>query len=211
MDDEYWSAVRSVRLGVADLLESLPAQDWDAPSLCAGWRIRDVAGHLALVPVLSTWGLVSAAPRAGFNPHRINTQLAIRQGLRDRQEILAVLRAHAGDRRNAKVLDSRDSLFDVIVHSQDIAVPVGRGFAVPTGYTSRGLQRVWEMGWPFHARRRLAHLTLRATDAEWTVGAGPEVVGTALDLLLLLTGRTPAVLEKLSGAGVGRLPMSTRA
>jgi uncharacterized protein (TIGR03083 family) len=211
MDDGYWSAVRSVRLGVADLLESLPAEDWDAPSLCREWRIRDVAGHLALVPTLSTWDLVAAAPHAGFNPHRSNTHRAIRCGSREREEILADLRAHAGDRRNAKVLDGRDSLFDVIVHSQDIAVPAGRDFAVPADYTSRGLQRVWDMGWPFHARRRLNHVTLRATDTEWTVGAGPEVAGTALDLLLLLTGRTATSLRRLEGAGVATLPLSARA
>jgi len=208
MDETYWSAVRSVRLGVADLLESLPGADWDAPSLCRGWRVRDVAGHLALVPMLSTWDLVAAAPRAGLNPHRINTHLAIRSGSRDRETILGELRAHAGDQRTAKALDTRDSLFDVIVHSQDIAVPLGRDFAVPADYTARGLQRVWAMGWPFRARRRLGHVTLRATDSEWTVGTGPAIEGTAIELLLLLTGRTSAVVRRLHGPGVANLQLS---
>lgn len=29
----------------ADLLESLTPEQWDAPSLCAGWTVRDVAMH----------------------------------------------------------------------------------------------------------------------------------------------------------------------
>jgi len=29
----------------AGLLERLTAQQWDAPSLCAGWTVRDVAAH----------------------------------------------------------------------------------------------------------------------------------------------------------------------
>ena len=205
MDDSYWSAVRSVRLDVADLLESLGEADWDAPSLCRGWRVRDVAGHLSVVPTITTWDMVSAAPRAGFNPNRVNTRLAIRHGSRPPEEILAQLRAHAADRRTAWVLDTRNSLFDVIVHSQDIAVPLGRDFTVPADYSRRGLQRIWEMGWPFHARRRLAGLTLRATDTDWMVGTGPEVSGTALSLLLLLTGRTSTVLDSLHGSGVTTL------
>jgi len=46
---------------------------------------------------------------------------------------------------------------------------------------------------------------LRATDTDWTVGAGPEVSGTALSLLLLLTGRTAAALDALHGPGVTSL------
>lgn len=205
MDGSYWSAVRSVRLGVADLLESLDEAEWDAPSLCRGWRVRDVAGHLSVVSTVTTWDMVSAAPRAAFSPNRVNTRLAVRHGSRPPEEILARLRAHAADRRTARVLDTRNSLFDVIVHSQDIAVPLGRDFTVPADYSRRGLQRIWEMGWPFHARRKLAGLTVRATDADWTVGTGPEVRGTALDLLLLLTGRTSTVLDSLDGDGVTTL------
>jgi hypothetical protein len=58
------------------------------------------------------------------------------------------------------------------------------------------------MGWPFNARRNLAGLTLRATDTDWAVGTGPEVAGDALSLLLLLTGRTTAVMDALHGPGV---------
>jgi hypothetical protein len=43
---------------------------------------------------------------------------------------------------------------------------------------------------------------LRATDTAWTVGTGPEVAGDALSLLLLLTGRSTAVMEALHGPGV---------
>ena len=35
-DDEYWSAVRTMRLSIADLLDSLRPAEWDAPSLVPG-------------------------------------------------------------------------------------------------------------------------------------------------------------------------------
>lgn len=61
------------------------------------------------------------------------------------------------------------------------------------------------MGWPFNARRNLADLTLRATDTGWTAGTGPEVADNALPLLLLLTGRSTAVMDALHGPGATAL------
>lgn len=205
MDEAYWSAVRTMRLRIADFLDTLSPAEWDAASLCPGWRVRDVAGHLTVVPTISTWDLIAAAPRARFNPHRVNTVLAVRHGSNPPDEIVARIRQHAGARRTAKVLDTRNSLFDAIVHSQDIALPLHRDFPVPVEYSRQGLRRVWAMGWPFNARRNLAGRTLRATDIEWTVGAGPEIAGPALSLLLLLTGRTSAAIDALHGSGVATL------
>lgn len=203
-DEEYWTAVRTVRLSVAELLETLSPAEWDAPSLCAGWRVRDVAGHLSLVPIISTGEMVSAAPRARFNPNRINTLLAIRYGSCGPEQIVARIRDHAGDRRTAKVLDPRNSLFDIIVHSQDIARPLGRDFAVPADCCRAGLDRVWSMGWPFRAKRKFAGLSLTATDIDWTVGSGPLIEGPAISLLLLVTGRSP-VADELHGPGLSAI------
>ena len=208
LDDDYWSAVAATRLSVAELLDQLSPAEWERPSLCAGWRVRDVAGHLSLVPTITTGELLRAAPRAGFNPHRINTVLARRYGNRSTAAIVARIREHAADRRTARVLNPRDSLFDVIVHSQDIAVPLGRTVGVPVEATRRGLDRVWEMGWPFRAAQRLAGRHLRATDTDWERGAGAAVEGPALALLLLATGRTTTAAPLLTGPGVASLPAS---
>jgi uncharacterized protein (TIGR03083 family) len=202
MNEEYWSAVRTVRLRIADMLDTLSPTEWDAASLCEGGRVRDVAGHLALVSTITTGQMIAAAPRARFNPNRINTLLAVRAGSVATSQIVQKLRDHAGDRTTARALDTRNSLFDAIVHSQDIAIPLGRTFPIPVDFTRQGLDRVWSMGWPFNARRRLAGRSLTATDADWSVGSGPEISGSALSLLLLLTGRTSTARSELVGAGL---------
>jgi uncharacterized protein (TIGR03083 family) len=167
--------------------------------------VRDVAGHVALVPTITTWQLLAVAPRAGFNMHRMNTLMAQRAGSTPTQKIVTKLRQHAADRTTARVLNVADSLFDVVVHSQDIARPLGRTLAIPVDSTRAGLDRVWAMGWPFNAPKKLAGLRLTATDTDWTVGTGPEITGSAIALLLLLTGRTAATINELHGAGVSRL------
>jgi len=182
-----------MRVAIADLLEQLTEAEWEHESLCAGWRVRDVAGHVSLVPTITTWELVWAAPRGGFNPNRINTVLAKRYGELAPEAIVARIRQHAQDRTTARALDTKDSLFDVIVHSQDIARPLGHRVYVRPEYASRGLDRVWEMGWPFKARQRYADVRLQATDTNWARGeSGRLVEGPALELLLLLTGRDRA-------------------
>jgi uncharacterized protein (TIGR03083 family) len=193
VDDDYWVAVAGMRVEIADLLEQLTEAEWEHESLCAGWRVRDVAGHVSLVPTITTWELVRAARRGGFNPNRINTVLAKRYGQLPPEAIVARIREHAQDRTTAKALDTKDSLFDVIVHGQDIARPLGRRVHVRPEHASRGLDRVWEMGWPFKARQRYADVRLQATDTNWARGeSGRLVEGPALELLLLLTGRDRA-------------------
>lgn len=37
---------REERAELADLLATLGPDQWEAPSLCAGWRVRDVVAHM---------------------------------------------------------------------------------------------------------------------------------------------------------------------
>ncbi len=211
-DDEYWELVTGLRQRIADQLETLSAADWDAPSLCEGWRVRDVAGHLSIIPTVTTRELVAAMPRAGFNLHRVNTLIARRYGSVEPAVIVARIRDHAHDRTTAKALDTADSLFDLVVHGQDMFLPLGQRFEVEADAAVAGLERVWSMGWPFRAGRRWGHVTLTATDGEWSAGHGPEIRGPAVALLLLLTGRVEAATPRLEGPGL-RLsgPRRTRA
>lgn len=88
---------------------------------------------------------------------------------------------------------------------QDVAVPSGVVVDVPTEAGCAAAERIWRMGWPFHTRRRLRGLHLRATDGPWSAGDGAPVEGPLRALLLLLTGRTQAALPELAGPGVARL------
>ena len=61
--DEVWGAIDTERVSLADLLDSLGEQEWETPSLCAGWRVRDVAAHLTLAQ-MRPLPAVAAALRA---------------------------------------------------------------------------------------------------------------------------------------------------
>jgi hypothetical protein len=57
---------------------------------------------------------------------------------------------------------------------------------------------------PVGGKKRIVGLRLVSTDTGWTYGAGPEVSGPAMSLLLAMTGR-PAGMDQLSGAGASQL------
>lgn len=67
-----------------------------------------------------------------------------------------------------------------------------------------GATRVWSMGRPFHAERKLSGFSLVGSDHPWSAGQGRQVEGPIAAILLLLTGR-PAALSQLSGPGVAEL------
>jgi uncharacterized protein (TIGR03083 family) len=206
MDREAsWQVITEQRLGLADLLEDLSDEEWEVPSLCAGWRVRDVAAHVAMAPqVPSVRSMLADGVRARGSFHRLNHDVAVRHASRPTAQIVAELRRFAGSRRLPRVTNWRNILFDVLVHGQDIAIPLARPRHMPREAARAGAATVWAMGWPFWARWRLRGFRLTATDVEWQVGDGADILGPLDALLLLLTGRA-VVLPRLAGEGAAQL------
>lgn len=202
--DASWQVIAEQRLGLAGLLEGLSDAEWEQPSLCAGWRVRDVAAHVAMAPQVPTArSMFSDAVRARGSFHRLNHDVAVRHAARPTRDLVAELRRHADSRRLPAVTNYRNILFDVLVHTQDVAIPLHRDHPMPIEAARSGADRVWTMGWPFWARRRLRGVRLVAADIDWaTGGEAAEVRGPMADLLLLMTGRTTAALPHLSGPGL---------
>lgn len=46
--EAVWRHIDQERSALADVLESLHEAAWQRPSLCRGWRVRDVAAHVTL-------------------------------------------------------------------------------------------------------------------------------------------------------------------
>lgn len=203
--DQSWAVVREQRTVLADLLDGLSTEQWETPSLAVGWRVRDVAAHVALAtqhPSLAA--MLAGAIRVHGDFNRLNRELAVTHASRPTAQIAAEIRRDADSRRLPAVTTYRNLVFDVMVHVQDIALPLGLEVPMPTDAAMVGAERVWRMGWPFWARRRLRGFRLVATDVDWTVGAGAEIRGPIAALLLLVTGR-PAALTQVDGAGVEAL------
>jgi uncharacterized protein (TIGR03083 family) len=202
MDETHWAAVEHERLTLADLLEGLTPQQWESPSLCAKWRVKDVAAHVAMTPTAPSVPTVLAAlTRAGGNLWAAGAAIAIDHARRPSEQIVHELRRDAAARTMPRFTNPENLLLDVLVHGQDIAIPLGIDRPMPTAAAQAGFERVWVMGWPFWAQKRMRGIRLIATDAPVDVGDGPPVQGRLADLLLLITGRTETALARLHGEG----------
>ena len=119
--------VEAERLELCLWLERLGPSDWDAPSLCDRWSVRDVVAHLTLSTRTSTLDFVKGMLRYRGNFERMEAE---RASARAREfssaELIEQLRAHAGSTAHSVGSTPLDALSDLIVHGQDIARPLQR-------------------------------------------------------------------------------------
>jgi len=199
--EDVWRGIDGQRGLLVDLLEDLSDQEWQHPSLCAGWSVRQVAAHVALQN--TSWsamprGVVEIIKAGGMNS-AIHA-MACRHAQLPTEQIVAEIRERIGVWRALPTLSYRESAIDYLVHLQDIAIPLGREVAMPVDVAAVAAEQVWRSSSMFHARRRFTGYRLVATDVEWSAGRGPEVTGPISAVLLLLAGRS-AGLDRLTGPG----------
>ena len=211
--DAVWAAIDDQRRRTADLLQQLTEEQWRHPSLCEGWTVRHVAAHLTLQQqsVRDVAAFVVRNPRMlrSVTLNRtIRDSAVVQSQLLATEEIIGRIRAGIGSRRYNTFVTPLETLTDILVHSQDIAVPLGVELEMVPTASAIAATRRWETRGTWLARVNrplpLAGYRLTATDAEWTRGEGPEVAGPVGALLLLLTGRD-AALGRLTGEGADAL------
>jgi uncharacterized protein (TIGR03083 family) len=188
MDTEAtWRHIDQQRVELADFLDTLTPEQWQAPSLCAGWTVRDVGVHLT--QSAASWSQMAwHAVRAGFRFDEMMTRAA-KGDTSTPEEIVATLRAMVGGRRRPPGTAVADPLMDTLVHGQDIAIPLGVERTMPAEPAVVAAERLWSMGFPFHTRRRFPGVQIVADDADFRVGAGERVSGSISDIVLALAGR----------------------
>ncbi|WP_329453981.1 maleylpyruvate isomerase family mycothiol-dependent enzyme [Streptomyces sp. NBC_01497] len=188
--------VAAERGDLVALLKTLSFDEWEMPSLCEGWRVRDVVAHLCYDSVPPAKYLAAFA-RNGFSGRRLNNELIDRARDLTPTELIGTLTSTIG-RGTSTVLAPTVALSDTFVHQQDIRRPLGRPRTIPTDR----LLTILNHPDPFaSSRHRTRDLRFVATDAPWSRGHGPEVRGPGEAICLAVMGR-PAALDQLEGKGL---------
>jgi uncharacterized protein (TIGR03083 family) len=191
------------RTDLADFLAGLAAEQWDAPTLCTRWRVREVVAHVISYDDLGPLGLVGRFARGWFVPDRVSEVGVRRYAALSTDELLAELKDHLRPAGLTAAFGGRLGLCDGLIHHQDIRRPLGRPREIPaerlvpalrTALTAPVIRGFW----------RVRGLRLVATDLDWSTGRGPEVRGTAEALLMVIAGRR-GVVGELSGPGQAKL------
>lgn len=191
------------RRDLAAFLETLTADQWEAPSLCAQWSVRHVVAHMLSYEGLGRLRLLTTFLRGGLRTDSVNAVALRNLETTSPRELVAALRRHLTPTGLTSWFGGRVALTDGVIHHQDIR----RALRVPRTVPAERLVYVLDSALTaptLPTRQNIRGLRLVATDLDWSRGTGDEVTGPGEALLMAITGRAQAITE-LSGDGVATL------
>ena len=202
--------VATERRALADFLDTLAPADWDTPSLCPAWRVRDVVAHIVHGPTEPHAATLLAVARGGFRVNRVVAETARRWGQQEPAALVRRLREIVDDTRSPVFVTGTHVLADLLVHELDIRRPLRRSRPMTPEAFRITADLMVGTGGPLAVvfaqppRRTVRGLRLVAEDLEWSHGEGPEVHGSAEALLLAIASR-PVERGELTGPGASTL------
>jgi uncharacterized protein (TIGR03083 family) len=197
---DVWTDVQQEREALLVLLERLTPDEWNEPSLCAEWKVRDVVGHMVSETTLTISKVLKGMITSGFRINRFIATDARQRGSLPIPELVEGFRTAVPTRTHLPGLSSLSMLEDIVIHSLDIRRPLLQNYAVPEGRLVLVAQDLWGSRF-FSGHKLFRNLQVTATDADWSAGRGPAVTGPIEGLVLAMSGRL-AGLEELQGEGL---------
>lgn len=197
MTDSLMEMAHAERADLAAFLATLTPQQWESPTLCAKWSVKDVVAHTISYEELGVLGLAKRFAKGRIvraNEVGVNEFAALSP-----QQLLEFLGDHLTPRGLTAGFGGMIALVDGMIHHQDIRRSLGKPRTVPEDRLTRVLTLVPNNP-RLGARRYIKGLRLRATDIDWEHGRGPEVTGPGEALLMAMAGR-PAAAADLAGPG----------
>jgi uncharacterized protein (TIGR03083 family) len=200
---DIWPAVHAERKALAADLRGLSDEDWAKPSLCGRWTVRDVLAHMTSAAKLTPYAFFGNMVASGFSFDKVQEKgVAANKGATPADTLANFEAVQTSVKHPPGPADTW--LGEVIVHSEDIRRALGIKHDYPTDAVVRVADFFKDSNLLIGSKRRIAGLTLSATDTEWSHGTGPEVAGPILSLVMAMTGRRAAD-DDLTGEGVATL------
>jgi uncharacterized protein (TIGR03083 family) len=203
VSESIWPTIHSERAAlIADVAELTPEQ-WSTQSLCSEWNVHEVLAHQLSAAKMTPPKFLVRFGGAGFNFNKFaGRQVALESAGGPAATLAAFQEVQL---RTSAPPGPKDTwLGEAFVHGEDIRRPLGIARDYPLPEVARAVAFYARSNTIIGGKTRVAGLTLRATDTDFSVGSGPLVEGAAISLLLAASGRKSA-LEDLSGPGVETL------
>jgi uncharacterized protein (TIGR03083 family) len=173
----------------ADLLRGQDVASWDSPSLCAGWRVRELIAHLTMAARYTPqqFGLELAAANGDFT--LLSNLIAARDGQLSIEQLLADLESPVLAGWQPPGGGAIGALNHVVVHALDASNALG----LPRSCSDQAARTILDDLAGGGAERfgvQLDGLQLVADDLDWQFGSGRTVTGSAAELISLASNRT---------------------
>jgi uncharacterized protein (TIGR03083 family) len=188
-DADLQPVVAAEFVALADLLDSATAAQWDTPSLCAGWRVREVVAHMTMAARYREDEFMAELRRCDFDFGRLSNEIAARDAGLPASEHVANLRSDVMQHWTPPGGGYHGALNHVVIHGLDITVPLGVPRRSPDGTIRIILDDLTRGGVHEHFGTNVEGRSLQATDLDWSYGSGPPLRGRAEELAVMLCGR----------------------
>lgn len=178
-----WRLIKKRRLELADFLSTLTAEQWNEPSLCSGWRVRDVVAHLVLHSRYNRKESSLKLLRHKLNLNKFLYSSARQLGRRSSQELVIMLREDANKQIAPLMAKPVNMLADLLIHEQDIRIALQKEKDLDLKAVALVLEAYSTVGYGIGeklvgTRKTIRGLRMVATDIDWTSGeSGIEVEG----------------------------------
>ncbi len=189
-DADLQPAVAAEFLALADLLDSATEAQWDTPSLCAGWRVREVIAHMTMAARYSEEEFMAELRRCDFDFSRLSNEIAARDAELPASDLVASLRSEVMQHWTPPGGGWHGAVNHVVIHGLDATVPLGVPRRSPDATIRVVLDDLTAGGVHAHFGTSIEGRSLHATDLDWSYGSGPVLHGPAEYLALVLCGRT---------------------
>ncbi len=203
MSSNTWPTIHAERQALADDLKSLTDDQWKTPSLCSGWSVQQVLGHMTATAKLTPPAFFAGLIGSGFRFSAFTQKAIDREAAGSGADTLARFASEVTSSKHPPG-PATSWLGETIVHGEDIRRPLGIDHEFPTHALIEVADFYKGSNLLIGGKKRAAGVTFRATDAEWSTGTGAEVSGPMQAIVLAIAGRK-AALDDLSGEGVSTL------
>jgi len=198
-----WRTIDTERGSLATDLGPISEEQWNTLSQCNQWSVRDVLAHMTATAKTTSMNFLPGLVGTGFKFNELSDKKIREERGASSAETLARFKAIETSRKRPPG-PIGTMLGETIVHAEDIRGPLG----IAHEYPGEALIEVADFykgsNLILHTKSRIDGLSLRATDASWSHGSGPEVAGPMLALVMAMVGRKQP-LDRLSGDGVATL------
>lgn len=201
--DDLQPTIVAERRAFSGVLAALTETDWNAPSLCSGWRTREVLAHMTMPFRFSAPRFLGEMARSRMNFARMADRVALRDGQAPIGTVLDGWRTNEEYRWSPPGGGLMGALTHDIVHGLDITIPLGIEHPVGEPALRAVLEHATKPLSLKHFGLDLTGVGLEADDLDWAFGDGEPLRGPARHLLMVLMDRRlPA--GPLSGAASPR-------
>lgn len=181
--------IAAERRDLAGVLAALPEAAWDYPTLCDGWRVRDLVAHVTMPFRYSAARFAAELARSAGRFGAMSDRCARRDGAAPPAELLAALRDNIDHPWRPPGGGLTGALTHDVIHGLDVTVALGISRRVPGDRMRVVLESVTAPAARKHFGTDLSGIELRADDLDFSSGSGDPLAGAAQDLALVACGR----------------------